>query len=56
MRLREWRASLSLISLRYMLQHIKRVSPAHMGSLKTKDPSDPNFQNGGPLKKRKKTW
>lgn len=54
--LREWHASLSLISLRYMLQHIKRTSPAHTGSLKRKDHSDPNSENRGRPLKKEKTW
>lgn len=43
----EWPASLSLISLCYMLKHIKRVSLAYMGSLKMKGRSDPTSQNSG---------
>lgn len=54
--LREWHASLSLISLRYMLQHIKRTFPAHTGSLKMKDHSDPNSENRGRPLKKEKTW
>lgn len=53
MSLGEWHASLSLISLQYMLKHIKRAAPAHTGSLETKDCSDPDLENSAPLTKTK---